>query len=169
MKRYWLVALALPALAVACGEGDDTIALQTQLAALRTQVSEPTATMTTATPTVPNPTAVSTPKGDQLRAACRAESAVLFESKFPKESDAARRNNETLPLEYVGILASCLSLRDSSSFVKLEATAKEYNQKVCTILVADDPVARIAAKSANDKAYLTGVSVGCAAIYPLVQ
>ena len=39
MKRYWLVILALPALAAACGGSDDTSALHAQVAALQTQVA----------------------------------------------------------------------------------------------------------------------------------
>ena len=39
MKRYWLVALAVTALAVACGGSDDTSALRAQVAALQTQVA----------------------------------------------------------------------------------------------------------------------------------
>lgn len=41
MKRYWLVTLALAVLAAACGGGDDTSELRTQVAALQTQVAQP--------------------------------------------------------------------------------------------------------------------------------
>ena len=39
MKRRWLIALALPALAATCGGSDDTSALRAQVAALQTQVA----------------------------------------------------------------------------------------------------------------------------------
>ena len=39
MKRYWLIAIGLAVLPAACGDGDDTSALQTQVAALQTQTA----------------------------------------------------------------------------------------------------------------------------------
>ena len=45
MKRYWLVALAVTALVVACGGSDDTSALRAQVAALQTQLVESTAAL----------------------------------------------------------------------------------------------------------------------------
>lgn len=101
MHRYLTILLAALAFGVGCGGDDDTSALRTQVAALQTQIAQPTATPTpTATPsptlapaatTIPPTPTVPPPLTPEHTPYFAREGRTDANDLSFRETDAARR------------------------------------------------------------------------------
>ena len=103
MKRlgYWLPSLLV--LGAACGGSNDTNSLRTQVAALQTQVAQPTPT---ATSTPPPPTGTATPTATSLPPTAVPPTAPPTPTATPKvvfvpQPTAPPQSGRTVPCSFV--------------------------------------------------------------------